>query len=283
VNLKPIYGLVIFSLLIAGCEKIYEESKDSVMDGIKAIDQLNSSISILPVIEHINSRFSKEGMDLLVTQKLEAELNAEILWIDSVFGNNEEVVLKMKLMGNNRIFPNDYTGEMEITVKLNYLELGSEVSVKISNTHPLIIDDEKNESYSLRGIIEIQRILTNTIEVDLQGLSIITGSDTYQWEGSLTYEWVSGENTPGVMNDIIHVSGNGTLEDENEIEFSWDITTPLSWNLEPYCTRYFTSGVLLVKDDDRYNINFDPFENGACNDIVKITKAGRSYEINLAD
>lgn len=282
-NLKPIYGLVIFSLLIAGCEKIYEESKDSVMDGIKAIDQLNSSISILPVIEHINSRFSKEGMDLLVTQKLEAELNAEILWIDSVFGNNEEVVLKMKLMGNNRIFPNDYTGEMEITVKLNYLELGSEVSVKISNTHPLIIDDEKNESYSLRGIIEIQRILTNTIEVDLQGLSIITGSDTYQWEGSLTYEWVSGENTPGVMNDIIHVSGNGTLEDENEIEFSWDITTPLSWNLEPYCTRYFTSGVLLVKDDDRYNINFDPFENGACNDIVKITKAGRSYEINLAD
>lgn len=281
--MKPIYGLVIFSLLIAGCEKIYEESKDSVMDGIKAIDQLNSSISILPVIEHINSRFSKEGMDLLVTQKLEAELNAEILWIDSVFGNNEEVVLKMKLMGNNRIFPNDYTGEMEITVKLNYLELGSEVSVKISNTHPLIIDDEKNESYSLRGIIEIQRILTNTIEVDLQGLSIITGSDTYQWEGSLTYEWVSGENTPGVMNDIIHVSGNGTLEDENEIEFSWDITTPLSWNLEPYCTRYFTSGVLLVKDDDRYNINFDPFENGACNDIVKITKAGRSYEINLAD
>ncbi len=273
--MKPIYGLVIFSLLIAGCEKIYEEPKDSVIEGIEAIDQLNSSISILPVIEHINSRFSQEGMDILVKQKLETELNAEILWIDSVFGNNEEVALNIELMGNNRIFPNDYTGEMEITVKRNYLELGSEVSVQISNTNPLTIDDDKDESYALRGSIEIQRTLTNTIEVDLQGLSIVSESDSY--------EWVSGENIPGVINDIINVSGDGTLKDENKIEFSWDITTPLTWNIEPYCTRYFTSGVLLVKDDERYNINFDPFENGACNDIVKITKAGKSYEINLAD
>ena len=281
--MKPIYGLVIFSLLIAGCEKIYEEPKDSVIEGIEAIDQLNSSISILPVIEHINSRFSQEGMDILVKQKLETELNAEILWIDSVFGNNEEVALNIELKGNNRIFPNDYTGEMEITVKRNYLELGSEVSVQISNTNPLTIDDDKDESYSLRGSIEIQRTLTNTIEVDLQGVSIVSESDSYQWEGLLTYEWVSGENIPGVINDIINVSGDGTLKDENKIEFSWDITTPLTWNIEPYCTRYFTSGVLLVKDDERYNINFDPFENGACNDIVKITKAGKSYEINLAD
>lgn len=281
--MKPIYGLVVFALLMAGCEKIYEEPKDSVKEGIEAIDQLNSSVSILPVIEHINSRFSQEGMDILVKQKLEKELNAEIIWIDSVFGNNEEVALKIELMGNNRIFPNDYIGEMEITVKRNYLELGSEVSVQISNTNPLIIDYEKNESYSLRGSIEIQRTLINTIEVDLQGLSIVSDSDVYKWEGLLTYNWVSGENIPGVINDIIDLSGDGTLKEENEIEFSWDITTPLTWNIEPYCTRYFTSGILLIKDDERYNINFDPFENGACNDIVKITKAGRSYEINLAD
>lgn len=281
--MKPIYGLVVFALLMAGCEKIYEEPKDSVKEGIEAIDQLNSSVSILPVIEHINSRFSQEGMDILVKQKLEKELNAEIIWIDSVFGNNEEVALKIELMGNNRIFPNDYIGEMEITVKRNYLELGSEVSVQISNTNPLIIDYEKNESYSLRGSIEIQRTLINTIEVDLQGLSIVSDSDVYKWEGLLTYNWVSGENIPGVLNDIIDLSGDGTLKEENEIEFSWDITTPLTWNIEPYCTRYFTSGILLIKDDERYNINFDPFENGACNDIVKITKAGRSYEINLAD
>lgn len=281
--MKPIYGLVVFALLMAGCEKIYEEPKDSVKEGIEAIDQLNSSVSILPVIEHINSRFSQEGMDILVKQKLEKELNAKIIWIDSVFGNNEEVALKIELMGNNRIFPNDYIGEMEITVKRNYLELGSEVSVQISNTNPLIIDYEKNESYSLRGSIEIQRTLINTIEVDLQGLSIVSDSDVYKWEGLLTYNWVSGENIPGVINDIIDLSGDGTLKEENEIEFSWDITTPLTWNIEPYCTRYFTSGILLIKDDERYNINFDPFENGACNDIVKITKAGRSYEINLAD
>lgn len=281
--MKPIYGLVVFALLMAGCEKIYEEPKDSVKEGIEAIDQLNSSVSILPVIEHINSRFSQEGMDILVKQKLEKELNAEIIWIDSVFGNNEEVALKIELMGNNRIFPNDYTGEMEITVKRNYLELGSEVSVQISNTNPLIIDYEKNESYSLSGSIEIQRTLINTIEVDLHGLSIVSDSDVYKWEGLLTYNWVSGENIPGVINDIIDLSGDGTLKEENEIEFSWDITTPLTWNIEPYCTRYFTSGILLIKDDERYNINFDPFENGACNDIVKITKAGRSYEINLAD
>ena len=281
--MKPIYGLVVFALLMAGCEKIYEEPKDSVKEGIEAIDQLNSSVSLLPVIEHINSRFSQEGMDILVKQKLEKELNAEIIWIDSVFGNNEEVALKIEMMGNNRIFPNDYIGEMEITVKRNYLELGSEVSVQISNTNPLIIDYEKNESYSLRGSIEIQRTLINTIEVDLQGLSIVSDSDVYKWEGLLTYNWVSGENIPGVINDIIDLSGDGTLKEENEIEFSWDITTPLTWNIEPYCTRYFTSGILLIKDDERYNINFDPFENGACNDIVKITKAGRSYEINLAD
>ena len=281
--MKPIYGLVVFALLMAGCEKIYEEPKDSVKEGIEAIDQLNSSVCILPVIEHINSRFSQEGMDILVKRKLEKELNAEIIWIDSVFGNNEEIALKIELMGNNRIFPNDYIGEMEITVKRNYLELGSEVSVQISNTNPLIIDYEKNESYSLRGSIEIQRTLINTIEVDLQGLSIVSDSDVYKWEGLLTYNWVSGENIPGVINDIIDLSGDGTLKEENEVEFSWDITTPLTWNIEPYCTRYFTSGILLIKDDERYNINFDPFENGACNDIVKITKAGRSYEINLAD
>jgi hypothetical protein len=283
VKLKPIYGLVIFSLLIAGCEKIYEEPSDSVKDGIEAIEQLNSSISLLPVIEHINSRFAQEGMDLLVKQKLETELNAEINWIDSVFGNNEEVTLELKLNGNNRVFSNDYFGEMEIIVKRNYMELGSEVLVKISNTNPLTIENENNVSHTLEGSIKIERTITNAIKVDLDGLTMVSESDKYQWGGSITYNWVSGENIPGVINDIIHVSGNGSCKDEDELEFTWDITTPLSWNLEPACTRYFTTGILLIKDDDRYNINFDPFENGACNDIVKITKAGKSYEINLSD
>lgn len=281
--MKPIYGLVIFSLLIAGCEKIYEEPSDSVKDGIEAIEQLNSSISLLPVIEHINSRFAQEGMDLLVKQKLETELNAEINWIDSVFGNNEEVTLELKLNGNNRVFSNDYFGEMEIIVKRNYMELGSEVLVKISNTNPLTIENENNVSHTLEGSIKIERTITNAIKVDLDGLTMVSESDKYQWGGSITYNWVSGENIPGVINDIIHVSGNGSCKDEDELEFTWDITTPLSWNLEPACTRYFTTGILLIKDDDRYNINFDPFENGACNDIVKITKAGKSYEINLSD
>ena len=281
--MKPIYGLVIFSLLIAGCEKIYEEPSDSVKDGIEAIEQLNSSISLLPVIEHINSRFAQEGMDLLVKQKLETELNAEINWIDSVFGNNEEVTLELKLNGNNRVFSNDYFGEMEIIVKRNYMELGSKVLVKISNTNPLTIENENNVSHTLEGSIKIERTITNAIKVDLDGLTMVSESDKYQWGGSITYNWVSGENIPGVINDIIHVSGNGSCKDEDELEFTWDITTPLSWNLEPACTRYFTTGILLIKDDDRYNINFDPFENGACNDIVKITKAGKSYEINLSD
>ena len=108
-------------------------------------------------------------MDILVKQKLETELNAEILWIDSVFGNNEEVALNIELKGNNRIFPNDYTGELEITVKRNYLELGSEVSVQISNTNPLTIDDDKGESYSLRGSIEIQRTLTTRLKLIYKG------------------------------------------------------------------------------------------------------------------
>jgi hypothetical protein len=100
-------------------------------------------------------------------------------------------------------------------------------------------------------------------------------------EGALKYSWISGEASQGLLYDQLKFTGQGTVElDDNE--FNFNINLPLEKSYELGCSDFILKGIIeLKREKDQYKIDFDPFNNNACNDIIKIYKNGKEFEIRV--
>jgi hypothetical protein len=53
-------------------------------------------------------------------------------------------------------------------------------------------------------------------------------------------------------------------------------------NIEKGCSANIVKGILQIdKNNLRYRIDFDPFNNMSCDNIAKIYSAGKEYEVRI--
>lgn len=281
-NLITLFRIWIIAILSTGCEKIYDEPSDSVSDGVEIIKGLNPLFSFVTINEHINNHLALKGYSYIEVQELNRQLNADIQFVDSTFVNDDKIQYNIELKGSSEVFPFSGVGKMQVFLFKNYLEIGSSITIRILDSEPLSYSIDEMDNVELRGELKIIRNVSNSLEADLADLTLLEDDDIHNFEGTLTYDWLEGKSTPGIINDLLYFKGSGSLSEESEIEYSWDITAPLVKNMEFACSQYFTKGVMLLEDDDDlYTVDFDPFDNGACNNIILISKAGKSYEMDL--
>lgn len=251
-------------------------------DGVENIKGLNPLFSFITINEHVNNHLALNGYTYTEVQELNRQLNADIQFVDSTFVNDDKIQYNIDLKGSSEVFPFSGVGKMQVFVFKNYLEIGSSVTVRILDSEPFIFSIDEVDNVELRGELSIERNASNSLEVGLDNLTLSDEGDTHKLAGTLTYDWLEGKTTPGLINDLLYFKGSGSLSEESELEYSWDITSPLVKNMEFACSEYFTKGIMILEDDeDLYTVDFDPFDNGACNNIIKISKAGKSYEIDL--
>lgn len=282
------FGLI-FGLLCLGasCERIYEEPSDNVDDAVDFAVAIHSPISLIEIIEHSSSKLFAAGLFQINADSIGREIGAHVQLLDSSFSDDDSIIIEIVFGGNqpNTFDRKNRTGRIEVIFYVDYSEPGSVHRVLIDGTQPYTLMLNNGDLHTLTGKLSMKRLITDGYEYGLSNLSVETneadGLKKYQANGSLTTNHLSGTQTPGISGDLVSFSGKGAWS-LNKVIWDWDILLPLQMRYEYGCSDYVHKGTIrLIKTVDRYNIDFDPFQTGACNRVVKIIKGGNEFEVTL--
>jgi hypothetical protein len=128
----------------------------------------------------------------------------------------------------------------------------------------------------------MERRMDDVYRFELDFLQLFSqDGDGWNLNGNLDFKSISSLTTPGWLDDLFEIQGSGLFYTSDE-QHEWEIVLPLRMRYEFGCSEYVHKGMVrLLSNLNRYTIDFDPFETGACNKVVKITKGGNQFEVVL--
>ncbi len=135
----------------------------------------------------------------------------------------------------------------------------------------------------VNGTIEGHRKSSKSWEIDFTDLKINSNNSSTAQELSGICEVVTtvGDQTIGLLDNIQDVfgSGNGKLQSGESYDWSIDQNIPLTKRMEKGCAETFVKGVVKLVNSNEANlqVDFDPFENQACDKVAKALLGRREF------
>jgi hypothetical protein len=234
------------------------------------------------IAEHINSTGSTLGLNTTMMDSLTKQLKSTYTLIDSSYLDNNGIEYELDFNPQNGNIYNPYEhftsykfdGKLSVKVDQNYREIGSKSEVYIDENQPFIIDYPSFGEVKIYGTIQIERTAASTIKLDYKNFKVVFDSDVFDWKSEVEYTWLVGSETDGLWNDQIRFIGDGNYSEKDEVDEKTEfaIVNALTKSYEPGCSDYFQLGSLSLKThENNFLIDFDPFKNGSCSSLVRIS------------
>ncbi len=268
------------------CENIYEVPKEDIEDAEEFAQSLGLVLSALEPIEHINSTYSFSDFNRKNFDSIEKILGCELVLIDSSTQDGNGMEYEVLYNGQtNKMDRKLRSGKISVKINYSHREVGSVTQISIDDQTPIKISTANKFIGELHGEFEFQRNVGDKVDLVIKSMNFnIDDEDDAldeKMNATLTYSWLVGESTQGLVFDQLKFSGKGSVE-LDEKEFNFNINLPLEKLYEFGCSDYILKGIVeLKKDENQFKIDFDPFNNNACNDIVKIYKNGKEFEVRV--
>jgi hypothetical protein len=114
--------------------------------------------------------------------------------------------------------------------------------------------------------------------IHVNGYIIFANNEgTLNWSSDKTREWIEGEETPRIRDDVYLIRGTATGTRPSGITFTKVIIEPLRRELS---CRYFVSGTVEITPEGR-PVRLLDFGNGECDNLATVTINGRTFTIYL--
>ena len=280
--------LVIIAMVFSfgACENIYDEPKDNVDIAADFALDLHTPISLFEMVNHVSFELLDQGLFQSNADALGQKLGATISLRDSIFSDDDSIILEIQF--DSRI-PNSFDlkkrqGTLIVVVHFNYTEVGGRIQTSISAQNPYILKSNETIESKLTGTFYMERLDQDVQRFNLDSLQLFTSQSQdipIVGNGYLDFTSITGQQIPGLSGDMVEIQGEGNWNRGKNIS-DWNIILPLRMRYEYGCSQYVHRGMIrLITTSDRYTIDFDPFETGACNKIIKITKGGNQFEVVL--
>lgn len=144
------------------------------------------------------------------------------------------------------------------------------------------------EGYHVNGnLVEGIKTITNTGEnadgnivfniVVTDGKITLVDGSTIEWNAIREREWIEGDETAIISDDIYLISGASNGINRDDVAFSETITSDL--RVEMDC-RYIVAGTREIAPEGLDTRVVD-YGEGACDNLISVTIAGTVYEIEL--
>lgn len=271
-------ALTIFSLLLlhglVSCGKLKE-----TRDNITSAEDFAASETEAAGLFDVSDDENENSMQSTI-----APAGAIFKWIDSVsaikvyeldFGPLGTTVPKGKLCGDGRY----RAGKVRISFSSPYKAVGAVATVKTTSTDPFYSGDGTDMTQVITDI-SVKRTASYAFEIVVNsGELIFSDGKTATYKGVRNITKTAGQTTPGVWGDEYEVTGSGSGVNREGEEYTWSITTPLLKRLQLGCARTFVKGIISVKNVDAgrsIDVDFDPYNNAACDRTAKAITGNRS-------
>lgn len=273
-------GLVV-ALFIAGCEQSgtgFEELDDNVtmaeeeIADLKSAEAIDSDISSATFAGHLlrggmmvggSHLFFGTGFPPCATVTVDNDEFPKTITINYSEGCTGRMGLEKK--GVITIYMSDtILNEGAVyTVTIENLTMGQREITKTATLTNKGLNGDNN------WVISFESLSTTTFEKQGELYTIVR-------DFSGEREWLTGFDTPEVIDDQLLVSCSGTITVNDELEFAKTTTEPLL--IDRTC-KYPLSGIVeITRGDETMTIDYG---TGECDNIALVTKDGVSEEIEL--
>ncbi len=172
------------------------------------------------------------------------------------------------------------SGKIKISYIGYYREPGSAMSITF--------DNYTSDDYTVEGQLSYITLERNG-EGNLQFTTeVINGKVTYPdgafvtWNSTRTREWVSGELSGDIYDDVFQITGESQGINSNGDGFSSQITSPIT--IKTACWNEFifypVSGTKVIMPEHLSTRSID-YGDGSCDKIVYLTVGGYKYTVSL--
>lgn len=273
-------ALLTIVLLLGACERIFDKPETKLNTPRGVVASLNSVSATWEILDHIQSRNEYLNYSKILADSLEEELNIDIEILDSSYIDGDGIELKVIFNNTSNAFDRKLrNGVVIIYTDYNYREVGSSSNIEIQDGFE--ITSVNGNKMKIHGSIQSERTI-NGLEISSSELEVEDDKFESYLHLNLFCSWEKGESTPGLLGDQIKFGGNIEFDVDDSENALLNIDVPLQKNIEYGCSDFFHSGQFTFKsDEDQFLIDYDEFDNQACNNIVKVIRGGKEFEISI--
>lgn len=275
--------------LLNSCENIdtHNNDKQDFAEHLR-LNRLNDVLSIVETAIEVCELTNGNGMPAdwkdLKLGRIKSVLPKDSIFYDGNeirfeldFGNIEEAAAGGVLPDGKVRF-----GVMKVQINKFFKEIGSVAQIKFETPFGLHDDDD----FSFEGEIYLTRISQSKIKVGLNALSLEDDmKKELEFDGELVYDCI----TPAFLNrawgnEYQLLGGFDMLQfDNNLLQNTMNVTllSPVLRKLESGCSNTPSAGIMDCKFENEIlnsRIDFDPFDNQACDNFVRITQKDRVFD-----
>ena len=187
---------------------------------------------------------------------------------------------KGKLCGDGRY----RAGKDRISYTVPYKAVGSVATVKTTASDEYYCGDGNSMTKVITDI-SIKRTAVYSFEIGVNGTQLFFADGrSASYQGVRYFTKTVGQNTPGIWGDEYEATGSGSGVNREGDSYTWSVTSPLLKRMQLGCARTFVKGVISIKNDDasrNLEIDFDPFNNAACDRTAKALFGNRSVTFTV--
>lgn len=271
---------------LQSCENIYEIPQEDIEDAADFSQSMGLLLATLEPIEHINSTYSFSDFNRKNFDSLEKILGCKLILIDSSTQDGNGMEYELVYSGeSSKMDRKIRTGKILVQINYSHREIGSVTKITIDDAEPMKISNAYQFIGAVSGEFEFQRNVGDKVDLVIKKMEFniddLAEELEDRLEGTLTYSWISGEASQGLIYDQLKFTGQGSVE-LDDVEYNFNISLPLEKSYELGCSDYILKGIIELKHEkDQFKIDFDPFNNNACNDIITIYKNGKEFEVRI--
>jgi hypothetical protein len=267
-------------IFINGCgERAMVEIPETNESVENSLDVLSEVISTFDIIDDLASTqkllFKKE--DPFITSEV------EVVFTDTSFSDGDGVSVELDFgpLGNTPqgVLCKDgkyRAGKFSLSLSKPYSENGAELVVHFSAGSPFYSGNGEVMT-ELRGDIVLDRKKQDEIECTTDNLKVIHNSELFDVEVLLSI-FKESDYGIGLKNDILLFDGEVNLAD-NQSTTTLSTNAPLKKVYTLDCAKNVIAGDLSAEfsgTESEVSVEFDPFEDEACDNIVAITINGKT-------
>ena len=269
-----------------GCQSDVLEMKEdinSAVDQIIAENNFTSTFDAAFDIIATNAKMQKSGTTIIPD---EVRLN----FVDSLFSDGDGVELIIQFGSMGTTIPhgvlcqdgNYRSGQLRILVNQ---------SIRSAEFRAEVISTEKDSFCVGNGAHMVQQIGRTMITLENQNgirLRVLDGiikddSTIIRWDCDRTVIQTK-DGSLGIWGDEYEMTGTSHVYSSTGETFTATITSPLIKKIEAGCARAFVAGRMDIQSNasnQHFEINYDPFNNQACDQLVETAVMGKKSIVAL--
>lgn len=275
-------GLIVMGVaFLIGCTNTddYVEIAETSEPHHSTLTILSEVVSSMDIIEDLatSDPFFFKKSDLFLPDAV------DVVYLDNTYddGDGLEVELNFGELGTmpHGILCKDgkyRAGVLKLKLNKPFHKKEAELEIEFDDDEPFYTGDGEH-MVQFVGDIELERAEKEGLVVIAKKLQVAEGQNSHTIECELVINKVQDVGI-GLFNDVNEIKGELTLHGENRT-IEVEIVTPLKKKYLNECAKHIVSGTLDVYHSNSasdIHIDFDPYENEACDNDISVTVNGKT-------